>query len=69
MTKTIELLLKITVDNEQVTVEVDHAHRSLPVLPDYDGPLTVSVDLKASDTYTTTTWHGSEEMWYTSYKE
>lgn len=69
MAKTIELLLKVTVEDEQVTVEVDHAQKSLPVLPPYDGPLSVTVDLKSSDTYSTTTWHGAEEMWYTSYKE
>lgn len=70
MKKTIELVLKITVDNDQVLVEVDQLEKPLSVMPPYDGPLSVSVNLSAdTNTYTTTTWHGSEEMWYSSYKE
>lgn len=69
MTKTIELLLKVTVEGDKVTVEVDNPNKPLPVMPPYEGPLSVTVDLKPSNTTYSTTWNGSEEMWYSDYKE
>ena len=67
--KKFEILLKITVENDTVRVEVDDANKSLPVLPPFDGPLSITIDATKDDTYSSTTWHGSEETWYTCYKE
>lgn len=69
MKKTIEFRLLITVEDDAVSVEIANTDDDLPVMPEYTGPLNGSVTIK-DDTYvSSTTWHGSEEMWYTNYKE
>jgi hypothetical protein len=67
--KKFEILLKITVMDDAVKVEVDNPNKPLSIMPPFDGPLSVTIDTTNSNTCSNTTWHGSEEMWYTSYKE
>lgn len=70
MKKTMEFILRVTVDEEKVVVEMEQLDNDLPVMPVYDTPTSMSVELSGDDDYiTTTSWHGSEEMWYTYYKE
>jgi hypothetical protein len=67
--KKFELTLKITVVDDTVKVEIDTPNESLPAAPPFDGPLSITIDATKDTSYSTSSWHGSEEMWYTSYKE
>jgi hypothetical protein len=70
MKKTLEFKLLVTIENDTLSVEVTNVDDDLPVMPDYKGSLNVSVNVDNENTYnTSSTWHGSEEMWYTTYKE
>jgi hypothetical protein len=73
MKMTFELKLLVTVDGDNVTVEVADQNETRPAsTTEWKGMLNNTIDVN-DNTYTTrntsVAWHGSEEMWYTTYKE
>ena len=73
MKKTFELKLLVTVEGDSITVELANENEATPTsTTDFKGVLNHTIDVDDT-TYTTrntsVAWHGSEEMWYTTYKE
>lgn len=68
--KVFDFNLRVIVEEDRVTVELDNISDDLPVMPIYAGGTSASIAIDDDSVYTSdTTWHGSEEMWYTTYKE
>jgi hypothetical protein len=69
MKKKLEFKLSITVDDDYVSVELGDLDDNLPATADYNQTLSTSISIKDTTYVTGSTWHGSEEMWYTTYKK
>lgn len=70
MKKTFEFKLVLTIENDTISAEVMNLDEEVPTIPEYEGPLSVTVDISNyTSTTTSVPYHGSEEMWYTTYKE
>jgi hypothetical protein len=68
MKKVVEFILRIETDETGTDVQIIQLdEENKPASPPYQGPLDVTVD--NVDFVTTTTYHGSEEEWYITYKE
>lgn len=69
MSRRIEFKLVISIEDDGVYLDIEDSDEKPAVVPKYTTPLSMSVAVDPTMYESDIAYHGSEEMWYTTYKE